>query len=190
MQKLEAINKMLVASGLSSVSSLEDNQHPAVLDALVLLEAADKLIQGKGWYFNTDYNLTLSYNSVNGEVTLPSTTLAVDPCDTTYPYIQRGNRLYDRVANTYNIGKNIDVTLIQQLAFDELPENAAIHISDVAARDYVADKVGDTNKGIKLNNDVKESYSVLHAEDIKFNNIKLSDNPVQIAVRSGIIPSW
>ena len=190
MQKLKAINKMLVAIGLTSVSSIEGNQHPAVLDAVVVLDAADSSIQGRGWYFNTDYDLTLSFNTETGEVIVPSTTLAVDPVDTTSPYVQRGTRLYDRSTSTFDIGESVIVNIIQQLQFDYLPENAAEYISDVAARDFVANKTGDQQKLKKIETDITFSYSRLNSENIKHNDVKLADNPNVQAVMSGITPAW
>ena len=190
MQKLEAVNKMLVAIGLTSVSSIDGNQHPAVVDAVVVLDGVDNKIQARGWYFNTDYNLTLAHNEGTGEVIVPATTLAVNPTDTFSSLVQRGTKLYDRKNATFVIGESVEVTLIQLLDFTYLPENAAEYISDRATRDFIRDKTGDQQKIKTIEADIVSSFARLNSENIKHNNVKIADNPTVVNVMSGIYPAW
>lgn len=190
MQKLEAVNQMLQEIGQTPVTTIIANQHPAVLAALTKLNFIDKRIQSKGWWFNTNYNLTLSYDPNTLEITIPANTLSVDPSDILKPYTARGTRLYDYATSTYAIGANVDVDIIQQLQFEELPEVCAQHITVVAAHAYVRVQIGDETKMAELREEIKFTWSDLRTKDITHRDITLATNPSVARLMTGIRPSF
>jgi len=188
MLKLDAINQMLLSIGQNPVTSLSSN-HPAVLAAVAIFNRVNKKIQGQGWWFNTDYNLTLSYNPTTGEIILPANTLGVDPVDTTSGLVQRGNKLYDRLLTTFNVGEDVIVNIKQLLEFEDIPENAASYIAAQASYEFHRDKVGDRVKMQELKEDIHATMIEVKKDDINFNNIKLSDNPSVKNLLGGMRPS-
>lgn len=187
MLKLDAINQMLGGIGQTPVSS-PTSQNPAVLSAVATLNRIDKKLQSKGWYFNTDYTLTLSYNSVTKDVIVPGNTLSVDPSDASLPYVLRGTRLYNQNEATFEIGTNVDVTLIQLIDFEELPELAAAAIAAAATVQLVLDLVGDNIKLQYLMEERRIAFVDLKIEDIKWTNKRVTTNPSVSALISGIRP--
>lgn len=189
MLKLDAINQMLSAIGQSPVTTIIQNQHPDVLSAIAVLNRVDRKVQSKGWWFNTDYGLTLAFNPLTLEVVVPMTTLGVEPSDSSLPYVQRGTRLYDYINTTFELGVSVDVDIKQLLIFENLPESAAAYIAAKASLDFVIDVIGDNNKIANLREEVRETKIDLKIEDIKYSDITLGTNPSVQGILSGIRPA-
>ena len=190
MLKLDAINQMLSGIGQTPVSTIEDNQHPDVLSALAVLNRIDKKVQSKGWWFNTDYALTLSYNPITLEVVLPSNTLGIEPSGTDLTYVQRGNRLYNYTETTFEIGTNVDVDIKVQITFEDVPESAAAYIAATAVYEFVRDKVGDNVKMQELKNDILATKIEVNKDNINYSNINVYNNPNVQIVMGGIRPAY
>lgn len=189
MLKLDAINQMLESINQTPVTTILNNQHPDVLAAISVLNRVSKQVQSMGWWFNTDYNLTLAYNPLTNEVVVPGNTLGVDPSDPDVNYIQRGTRLYDPENSTFEIGKSVDVDIKVELNFENLPEIAAQYIAAKAEAKFVSNSTGDQNKLAELRQDVKEVYIELKKEDIANTDLNIKTNPGVIAVTTGIRPA-
>lgn len=189
MLKLDAVNRMLTSIGQTPASTVIENYHPDVLSALSVILSASKKIQAKGYWFNTDHNLTLAPNAITGEILLPSTTLSVDPVDTTLHYVQRGSRLYNSSNSTFEIGVPVQVTLIQDLDFEQLPEVAANYIMEDSLYIFVRDRIGDNVKMQEIKTDREMARRLLNAEDIRYSGISLSNNPAVASMFSNVRPS-
>jgi hypothetical protein len=141
--ELEAINTMLDAAGESPVSSLSNSGLADVAEAIKLLEEQSRMVQSAGWTFNTEYEYPLA-KDVDGYVMLPVNTLRVD-ADSTYSEgdtVQRGLRLYDRKNHTFVFPRNLTVSIVFLLAWDELPQAARQYIMIKAARIHQARVLG------------------------------------------------
>jgi hypothetical protein len=189
MDKLTAINQMLSAIGQTPVTFIIANQHPDVLSALAVLNRIDRKIQSKGYWFNTDYNLTLAYNALTKEVIIPATTLSIDPTDSTSGLVQRGTRLYDSINNTFEVGASVAVTLIQKLEFEHLPEVAADYITSTCCYEFVRDKIGDRVKMDELAKDKETARKALNSEDIKYSGTSLRTHPYVAGMLSNVMPN-
>lgn len=127
LSKLDVVNNCLGVIGLGLVSSLTTPSR-FVSAAINLIDQANASQQARGWWFNSEYNVTLSPN-LSGEVLIPASAISCIPASARYA--QRGPRVFDTQEQTYTIGKPVECSLIQQLDWDLLP---------VAFQDYVSAK--------------------------------------------------
>jgi hypothetical protein len=175
--QLDIINAMLAVNGEAEVTSVAST-NPAAIHAKRSLARVDKALQARGWWFNTE-TFTLSPNA-SGEVVLPSNVLSVDPKSVISPYVQRGTRLYDKVNNTFVIGKTVRSRLILQLDIDELPVTAADYIQAVAVRRYYRDDDGDATKVADLRRDEEVAYAFLQREHLAALDVNIKTSPTGI----------
>jgi hypothetical protein len=123
---LEAVNRVLQMLGEAPVNSL-NGQFGLAQQAEDTINDVSRKIQTEGWSFNTDYERLLMRDAVTLEITVGTNVSRVRVDPYSYPdldVVQRGSRLYDRRANSYEFLEDIyaDVTYI--LEWDELPEYA------------------------------------------------------------------
>ena len=134
--KLEAVNVMLTSIGEAPVNSLISGLEDAEL-AETILENVNKETQSKGWIFNTDLKVTLPLNSDN-QIVLPNNYLRVDTRTTlrsnTKDIVERGRKLYDRIANSYVFTSGVQVDAVILLDFTDIPEVARRYITIRSAR--------------------------------------------------------
>ena len=134
--KLEAVNVMLTSIGEAPVNSLISGLEDAEL-AETILENVNKETQSKGWIFNTDLKVTLPLNSDN-QIVLPNNYLRVDTRTTlrsnTKDIVERGRKLYDRIANSYVFSEDVVVDAVILLDFTDIPEAARRYITIRSAR--------------------------------------------------------
>lgn len=133
--ELDAVNTMLTTIGESPVSTLEVSGLTDVAIAKQVLRETSRVVQSKGWHFNTEINYPLSPND-DGYLVPPPNTIRID---TNNKYldrdvVMRGTKLYDRENHTYVFDAALEVDLIVFLDFTELPEAARHYITVRSAR--------------------------------------------------------
>lgn len=145
--QLSAVNSMLSTIGEAPVNSLSSGLLDAETAETVLNEVS-RDVQSLGWNFNTESNFTVAADN-DGNVVLPTEVVRADLANsvTKYrssknEYVQRGNKMYDKVNHTYNIGKALKLDVVVLLAFNELPEVARRYITTKAARLFQERVVG------------------------------------------------
>ena len=184
--RLEIVNAALAATGVAPVSTA-DSSHPDVAPVDVVINRVSTQIQKRGWWFNKDYNLTLTPDS-NGKILIPSTTLSIDPTDSNSPLVQRGSFLYDTTAHTFNIGESVSVNLITELAIDELPESAGQYILETVVHQFYVNDDGDLNKAREMEKRKNEAWIELKREELKNADHNSNNRPAVQQMRSGINP--
>lgn len=132
---LEAVNTVLRMLGEAPVNSLDGEFGLAQQASDILIDTSRRL-QMEGWTFNTDYYKLLLRNQSN-EIPVPSTALRVvvseyDHAD--MDVVQRGDKLYNRRANTYTFTKDVRADITVALDWEELPEHARRYITTRAGR--------------------------------------------------------
>lgn len=140
--ELEAVNTMLAAIGESPVSTVDDT---GVVDAVMAkqtLDSTSRQVQSRGWHFNTEPGVVLTPTFPGKELIVPSTTLRVDPVDTTKNLVQRGKKLYDLKNRTYKFDDEVEVDMVVLLPFEELTEPARWYITQRASRIFQENTVG------------------------------------------------
>jgi|TARA_B100000282_G_scaffold213132_1_gene157403 hypothetical protein len=143
--ELEAINIMLAAIGEAPVNKLTGSLPVDVKIAQSTLVEINKSVQGEGWSFNTEIDVTFSPNS-SKQIVLPTDVLRIDANIHQNPDvdpIQRGLKLYDRLNNTFQFDDDLICTVVYFRDFDEIPEQARNYITIRAARIFVDRLVSD-----------------------------------------------
>ena len=163
--KLEAVNVMLTSIGEAPVNSLISGLEDAEL-AETILESVNKETQSKGWIYNTDLKVTLGLNADN-EIVLPTNYLRVDTRPTlrssSKDIVERGRKLYDRIANSYVFTSGVQVDAVILLDFTDIPEVARRYITIRSARIFQDRVLSSTNiHGFQL---VDEQQAYIELQD-------------------------
>ena len=143
--QLAAVNTMLGYIGEAPVNSISNTAELPVsaANAVTILNETSKEVQSEGWHFNTTKDFVLT--PVNDTITLPSSTLQVDHEGTEdVDVVQRGLSLYDRKNRTTTFTKDIKVTIVEELVWESLPEQARRYITLKATRSLQSRLVGST----------------------------------------------
>lgn len=164
--ELEAVNECLENIGQAPVSTIAGDLGVDTQVALNFVRKINRELQASGWFWNTEINYKLTPNG-DGDILLPSNTLAVDTTGTSsdLDLVQRGSRLYDRVNHTYTFTEPVYVELIVGLTFEELPETARRYISMRAARMFQDRIEGTSSQGDTT--DEMQALAALHADQLR-----------------------
>jgi hypothetical protein len=132
--KLEAVNTMLSTIGENPVNSLTSGLVDAEL-AETILGSVSKSVQSEGWNFNTDNKFTFSPDT-NNNIVLPANILRADATTeaNAKDLVQRGLKMYDRTTHSFTIKIPVNLDIIIELDFEDLPEVARRYISLKASR--------------------------------------------------------
>lgn len=142
MQTLTVVNLMLGTMGEKPLNALTDS-HAMLAAALGKLDETNRAIQSAGWWFNME-ELTLTPSNIDQSIYLPNDCLEVRT--ESRNYTKRGNRVYNLVGGTFEFANNIDVDLIREVEFEDVPEVAASYISKMAILAFQVDYDGDSAK--------------------------------------------
>lgn len=179
--RLDVLNHMLSVVGEAPVSSASSN-HPTALSAVVTLDRVNLELQSRGWWFNTDINLTLSPNEL-GQIILPTDTLYVDSIDTRSKLVQRGNKLYDTLNHTFAIDQDVIVDTVVKLPIADLPESAAAYVKHKAAYDFYVNDDGDETKAARLEKEVDKAWAKLQQDELKASDVNARNRPITALLR-------
>tara|TARA_B100001057_G_scaffold419719_1_gene439657 strand:- start:135 stop:743 length:609 start_codon:yes stop_codon:yes gene_type:complete len=145
--KLEAVNSMLSTIGEAPVNSLSSGLVDAETAETILNEVS-RDVQSRGWNFNSEPNYTIAADS-DGNVVLPSEIVRADLANSETKfrsskneYVQRGNKMYDKVNHTFNIAKSLKLDVVVLLDFETLPEVARRYIAVKGSRLFQERVVG------------------------------------------------
>ena len=183
--KLQAVNTLLSIIGEAPVNSLVPPLTGDTSLADSVIDEISKEVQGEGWSWNT-----MMYDSIpidaNGHSTLPSNTLAVRFNPVSYPsqrFVLRGIKLFDRVKNTYDLRASLGVALtgttqsdlvaeiVEELAWDNIPETGKRYITIRAARIFSNRAVTSTSIEAYTQEDEANALKILkRTEDMAQNN--------------------
>lgn len=164
--ELEAVNIMLSTIGEAPVNNLQSGLVDAET-AETILKNVSRDVQSHGWNFNSEPDYTVAADS-SGNVILPTEIVRADLAnsETKYrssknEYIQRGNKMYDKVNHTYNIGKALKLDVVVLLTFDLLPEIARRYIAIKASRIFQERVVGSETLSTMNRNDEQQAWFAL-----------------------------
>lgn len=148
LSKLDAVNRILRASGEYPVSTLAVTGSNDVTLAIQTLDEVTLQCQMTGLNCNTVEKTFLP--DVDGHIFIPDDTLAIDTVGTDYGrnIVQRGRTptyLFDVDNNTdvFTIGTPLNVRITVSLSFESLPTAEQFEVTDQAARMYQMATVGE-----------------------------------------------
>lgn len=120
MKRLDVINAMLAGIAQMTVTDV-NSSNPYVIAALDEFNRQNVLFQEAGYWFNTEYNLLLRPNSVNGVIALAETVLKVNTRGVQLNVVQRDGRLYDPLRHSDVFTRDIIADLVMLVDFDYIP---------------------------------------------------------------------
>lgn len=160
---LSAVNSMLSTIGEAPVNSLSSGLVDAETAESVLNEVS-RDVQSLGWNFNSESNYIVAADS-DGCVVLPTEVVRADAVakyrSSKNEYVQRGNKMYDKVNHTYNIGSPLTLNVVVLLAFDQLPEVARRFITVKASRLFQERVVGSDTLSTMNRADEEQAFLAL-----------------------------
>ena len=176
LSKLDAINRILRASGEYPVSTLSVTGSNDVTLAIQTLDEITLQCQMTGLNCNTVEKDLLPDSS--GIIYIPDNTLAVDTTTTDYyrNIVQRGRTptyLFDVDNNTnvFEIGVAVHVRITTSLEFEELPTPEQFEITDQAARMYQMATVGEMSQDKLLQEIAMMSRAKSRAADMRSRDV-------------------
>ena len=162
--KLSTINAMIGSIGMTALTA-NDTSHPMYIKALAKLDEIDVEFQNRGWWFNRTI-VTLSQNG-SGEVPYTSDMLHVDPTNRDLLYTMRELKLYDLVNATFTIDADVEVNVVYQLPFAELPPLAQVYLKDRSRHDFFIDEDGGQPKLDRYAEMAEKAWVDLRQENFK-----------------------
>ncbi len=175
--KLESVNIMLSAIGESPINTLSEvtgttfDNTALPVDAQMALDILleqDRAVQGEGWSFNTEIDVTLTRDNFK-KIALPTDVLRVDANIHQHPSvdpIQRGVQMYDRLNNTFEFDDDLICTIVYFISFEEITEPARNYITIKAARVFIDRLVGDAGLRGYTQQDETRARAVLLETDL------------------------
>ena len=177
---MDSVNRCLSAIGELPVSSLDEYNVDIgnILNTINAISTTLQTNQGKGWWFNTDFNVSYALNDDN-EIILPNNHLAesvkLDPSRyyncSHYRVVVRGSKLYDAMNNTYDMtamarDERVHLEqLVVRLEFEMLPQVAKDFITASARASFALDFETDYKRVEVLGYEVEKSfYGIQQAE--------------------------
>lgn len=173
MQTIDAINEMLAYVGESPLDSTDPDytEHPLYESALRILTSTSRLVQSKGWWFNTR-RVTLT--PVSNAITIPTTYLSV-AVENIYgvEYAIRSGALYDLTNDTAVISQALLAVVRDFLNFEDLPETAAWYVTQAASVRFVQTYDGDRSKLAEAKENRTMAYALFNADHIRNAKVNL-----------------
>lgn len=147
MDKLAAINEILMRCGLGTVASLDTGNRSDAALAEIVLDEVDLRIQGKGWSYNIRENVELEYDG-SGYIMVPSGTIWIRSGgqDAWRDVAQVGGKLYDRDNNTDVFTSNLYCDYCLRYDIECIPFEVRQYIVVAAAEEYLT-RYGDRLMG-------------------------------------------
>jgi hypothetical protein len=145
---------MLGTMGEKPLNSLTDS-HAMLAAALGKLDDTNRSVQADGWWFNME-ELTLTPSPIDDAIYLPNDCLSVRT--PTRNLVKRGNRIYNLEGGSYEFDSTLDVEMIREVEFEDLPEIAATYISKKAILGFQTDYDGDVTKAKLLHDEIRQAF--------------------------------
>jgi hypothetical protein len=189
---LEAVNRVLQMMGEAPVNSLQ-GQFGLAQQADDMLKDVSRKVQTDGWSFNTDYERDMVPDSLTKEVVVGPSISRVVVDIYNYPsldVVQRGDRLYDRRANSYQFDQAFKADVTYMLDWEELPEHARQYITIKAGRHLQEAILGSADLSkINITAEAEARALFLEEETYVSQNSMLRGNPNHTAVFMTYMPS-
>jgi hypothetical protein len=164
--ELQVVNAQLATMGEAPLPSL-DIPHPYVVAGIAKLAEQNKLIQARGWWFNTR-KVTLTPDTVDpyAITDLPTGTLQVYALDGTPLSLDEDLALYDHKEEAV-VTTAREVRVVREIAFASLPILANLYVAAAAVYHFQSDFDSDGEKRRTLGEQMTMRYAELHAEHIR-----------------------
>lgn len=174
--QLEAINVVLGAADISPVTTIGTGTTLEATLALNILNHCQREVLNIGWHWNTDFEYSVPLHGATQQVHVPDDTLRFDPIEN-QSLVVRGDKVWDRVNHTFDIGSAVKGTMIWYLEWDELIEEAKFYITRKTARRFHEQHVGSGDALNSLMQDEREALRLMVDGDLDAGSYSLFDAP-------------
>lgn len=146
--ELDAVNDMLASIGKAPVNTLEGITLGEVARARTLLRRAVRTILSRGYQFNSDEAVNY-VPDINGHILIGASVLQVDATDPRVNVVERTDetdglkKLWNKTDNTFVFGDPIDLDVVRDMDFNDLPEHARSYAAAWATLLFQSRKVPD-----------------------------------------------
>ncbi|MBS5519650.1 MAG: hypothetical protein KHX13_04875 [Acidaminococcus intestini] len=171
LSELDAINIILSSVGNDLVNSLDDEVDVDIANAKNILELTSRNIQRKGWDFNT-YRYTM-YPDVYTKKILWDNRIIKFSSEDGNTYAKRGNYLYNMSNQTDEYDREVVLTAIMALDFEDLPDCFKSYIAARAAIDFQSRYFGDQQVSQDLQYNMQEAYQDIVQYDMDMGNYNM-----------------
>jgi len=175
--ELDVVNECLSTMGELPVNSLDDD-HILIAAARRAFRFCSLREQGKQWWYNTER--TVLVRGADNFITVPADAIRCDPVDDGLKLIQRGRRLYNTgmYDNANSAGyvmtiPNVEVWLVREVAFDDLPPSMQVLVSVSTQIKFMAAYDADSQRYRQLLTEYQEAYMTVNSEHIRNNSSNL-----------------
>ena len=180
--ELEAVNEILSSIGSNPVDTLENSLDVDVLNAKRILSSVSREVQARGWFFNTEDNITLLPDADDGLVPCPENYLQF--YSSGYQLIRRNGYFYDIASQTDKFPSGLTLSLIRLVPFEELPEAFRNYVTCRSARIFQMRYLGSTDIDQSLYLAETEAFSAVTDYELKAGNYNIFSGDTYIS--SGI----
>jgi hypothetical protein len=144
MNRRDAINEILIS--LNELPLSVDDLVADVPTAVIVdtqLEISKKKVLSYGWEFNT---LTLSlYPNGANHIVVPSSFLSVNGTSDYTNVIVKDWKLFDKEGNSFKFTTPVDVVVIEDVVFDDIPFHIANYVVQMTALQAYINIIGNTD---------------------------------------------
>ena len=190
---LEAVNRVLQMLGEAPVNSL-DGQFGLAQQAQDAINDVSRKVQAEGWSFNTDYERLLMRDAVTSEISVGINVSRVKVDPYSYPdvdVIQRGAKLYDRRAGSYEFDEDLRADVTYILEWDEVPEYAHQYFTIKAGRQLQEAILGSADLSkINITAEAEARSQFMEEEATRGEHNWLRGNPNHTDVFMTYKPAW
>lgn len=160
--------------------------NPDAQAARARLDDVSGTVQKKGWWFNTDYNVTMSPSIDDKEILLPSNVIKIIPQNNSI--VQRGIKLYDSYNNTYQFEGDVVATRIVKLDWDLLPIDAQDLIRFTAGAELISSELEDTTKAAEVAELARTALLELKQAQMRVQRRNIFATPRVARAQAGVRP--
>jgi hypothetical protein len=185
--RIDAVNVMLRYVDEQPINAIPtDGVTPASIAAQMLHEE-HRTVLSMGFEFNTEF-VTLTPDTEN-IITIPDNYLRVS-ADGNHGsfgwgerfrggsrFVQRGNKLYDKLNNTFEIETKLEVEVVLFLDFEEIPEDVRRYITIRSSRRFVRDITGEVSHDSITVQDEIDARAKMMDQQIFVGNYNITDSP-------------
>lgn len=184
MQLVEAINISLRALGESEIMSL-NTSNPSAGAVRSIIDATRVSILSQGWWFNTVY-IDIKPDIKEQVIKVPARTLSVIDRHGNSIYTVKNKLLFDVNKFSSVFTDEVQLKLIIDTPFEELPENIAQYIAYQAASDMYTNDWGEDNKSQRLDYRAQQAYRLSLQEQLRIKKPSTKKSPIYRRIINGI----
>ena len=170
--RLDAVNTILRSAGETPVANLSDEAGVESVIAEQMLDDVDREVQSSGWSWNR-IKKTLTRDT-SDNIPVSDNIIRLDGPEGSR-YSVRGGNLFDLVDAVSEFTSDVELTVVELLDWNDLPEQARRYITVKAARRYVDQQIGDPALSRYTRQDELETYQQLRKHELKAGQYNVFD---------------